>query len=196
MTIPRQKRNHNLLPGANLQLCRTLVFVGLMGAGKTTIGKRIAQRLNVPFFDSDHEVEAAAGMSVSDIFFRHGESAFRDTERKVIKRLLEGPLSIIATGGGAYMQVQTRETIRQQGVAVWLRASLPVLHARTSRSKHRPILQSGDAEAILADLIDKRYPIYAEADLVIDTETQLLDATAETVLKTLIEHKLVSQDVP
>ncbi len=196
MAASRSKRNGNFVSASRtqhppLQLMRTLVFVGLMGAGKTTVGRRIASRLGVPFFDSDTEVEIAAGMSVSDIFFRHGEAAFRDAERKVIQRLLNGPRCIVATGGGAYMQPQTRQTIRNHAVSVWLRAELPVLHARTSRSRHRPLLANGNAEAVLTDLIDKRYPVYAEADLTIDTGAQSLESTVGTALAKLLENGIV-----
>ena len=196
MAAPRSKRNGNFesrsrIPGPKLRLRKTIVLVGLMGAGKTTVGRRIAHRLGAPFFDSDAEVEIAAGMSVSDIFSTHGEAAFRDAEGKIIKRLLQGPTCVVATGGGAFMAEKNRETIRDHATSVWLRAELPVLHARTSRSKHRPLLANGDAQAILADLIDKRYPVYAEAKVLIDTGSQALEATVTAAIEILLTHGLL-----
>ena len=148
---------------------RTVVLVGLMGAGKTKIGRRLAARLDLPFFDSDSEIEAAAGESIAEIFRNRGEAVFREGERRVIARLLSRPLHVLATGGGAFMDPQTRTVIARLGVSVWLRADLDVLFARVSRRNNRPLLQESDPRAVLAELIERRYPVYAEADLTIDS---------------------------
>jgi len=165
---------------------RTIVLVGLMGAGKTKIGRRLAARLNLPFFDSDSEIEAAAGETIEEIFRHRGEAVFRDGERRVIARLLAQPVHVLATGGGAFMDPATRALIARRGVSVWLRADLDVLLARVARRNNRPLLQRQDPRAVLADLIERRHPIYAEADVVIDsgegpvelTTTRVIDALA------------------
>jgi len=149
--------------------CRTIVLVGLMGAGKSKIGRRLAARLNLPFFDSDQEIEAAAGESIDEIFANRGEQVFRDGERRVIARLLAQPIHVLASGGGAFMDPATRRLIGERGVSLWLRADLDVLAARVSRRNNRPLLKSGNARSILATLIDQRHPVYAEADVVVDS---------------------------
>ena len=164
---------------------KTLVLVGLMGAGKTAIGRRVASRLGLPFADADLEIELAAGCSVQDIFATYGEPAFRDVERKVIARVLDGPLQVLATGGGAYMDPSTRATIAQRGISLWLRADLETLLARTARRNNRPLLQNGDPRAVLADLIERRYPVYAEADLVVDSSEAPPEQTVDIVMDTL-----------
>src|SRR5438270_10445142 len=148
---------------------RTIVLVGLMGAGKTKIGRRLAARLNLPFFDSDNEIEAAAGETIEEIFRNRGEAAFRDGERRVIARLLGRPLHVLATGGGAFMDPATRAAIARRGVSVWLRADLGVLLARVLRRGNRPLLQARDPRDVLAELIERRHPVYAEADLTLDS---------------------------
>jgi shikimate kinase len=148
---------------------RTIVLVGLMGAGKTKIGRRLAARLDLPFFDSDNEIEAAAGETIEEIFHNRGEAVFRDGERRVIARLLSQPVHVLATGGGAFMDPATRAAIGRRAVSVWLRADLDVLFARVSRRNNRPLLQERDPRAVLADLIERRHPVYAEADLTIDS---------------------------
>ena len=168
-----------------MQLPRTLVLVGLMGAGKTAIGRRLAARLGLPFADADHEIEAAAGCSVEDIFDAYGEPAFRDVERKVIARLLDGPIHVLATGGGAYMDSSTRATIAHRGISLWLRADLETLLSRTARRSNRPLLKNGDPRAILTDLMAQRYPVYAEADLVVDSSEAPPEQTVDTVVDAL-----------
>ena len=148
---------------------RTVVLVGLMGAGKTKIGRRLAVRLNLPFFDSDTEIETAAGETIEEIFRNRGEAVFRDGERRVIARLLAQPAHVLATGGGAFMDPATRAVIARCGISVWLRADLDVLLARVSRRTNRPLLRERDPRAVLADLIERRHPVYAEADLTIDS---------------------------
>jgi shikimate kinase len=176
---PRRAATGGFLPG------RTIVLVGLMGAGKTKIGRRIAARLDLPFFDSDEEIETAAGESIEEIFANRGEAVFRDGERRVIARLLSGPVHVLATGGGAFMDPQTRRIIAQRGVSVWLRAELEVLFARVSRRTNRPLLKSPDPRAVLAELIERRYPIYAEADVMVDSGDGPPEATATRVITAL-----------
>src|SRR3984893_3593801 len=140
---------------------RTIVLVGLMGAGKTNIGRRLAARLNLPFFDSDTEIETAAGETIEEIFRNRGEAAFRDGERRVISRLLGEPIHVLATGGGAFMDATTRAVIARDGVSVWLRADVETLLARVSRRSNRPLLKQGNPRAVLTELIERRHPIYA-----------------------------------
>ncbi len=145
------------------------MLVGLMGAGKTNIGRRLATRLQLPFVDADSEIEAAAGETIPEIFENRGEAAFREGERRVIARLLEGPVQVLATGGGAYMDAQTRALISERSISVWLRAELEVLVQRVARRSNRPLLKQGDPREVLSQLIERRYPVYAEADIVVDS---------------------------
>lgn len=147
----------------------SIVLVGLMGAGKTCIGRRLAGRLGLPFADADAEIEAAAGCSVEEIFAQHGEAAFRDGEHRVILRLLSERPCVLSTGGGAFMDPRTRAAIRAKGIAVWLRADLDLMLKRTGRRNNRPLLKTGDPRQILARLMAERYPVYAEADIVVDS---------------------------
>jgi shikimate kinase len=140
-----------------------------MGAGKSKIGRRLAARLNLPFFDSDHEIEIAAGESIEEIFANRGERVFRDGERRVIARLLAQPVHVLATGGGAFMDEMTRGVIERRGVSLWLRADLDVLVSRVSRRSNRPLLKVGDARMVLGELIEQRYPVYAEANVMIES---------------------------
>jgi shikimate kinase len=167
--------------------CRTVVLVGLMGAGKTKIGRRLAARLNMPFFDSDIEIEEAAGETIEEIFRNRGEAVFREGERRVIVRLLSQPTHVLATGGGAFMDPLTRAAIRRLGVSVWLRADLDVLLARVARRRNRPLLKQPDPRAVLAGLMERRYPIYSEADLVVDSGEGALELTASRVIAALAE---------
>jgi len=148
---------------------RTIVLVGLMGAGKSKIGRRLAARLNLPFFDSDHEIEMAAGESIEEIFANRGEQVFRDGERRVIARLLAQPVHVLATGGGAFMDETTRAVIERRGVSLWLRADLDVLVSRVSRRNNRPLLKVGDTRAVLGELIEQRYPVYGEANVIVES---------------------------
>lgn len=146
-----------------------VVLVGLMGAGKTSVGRRLAERLKRPFIDADSEIEAAVGMTISEIFAAHGEAYFRDCERRVIARLLAGSGSVLATGGGAFMDPETRRLIKRGAVSVWLKADLDVLTRRVARRNTRPLLAGDDPRAILKSLMDVRYPVYAEADHTIES---------------------------
>jgi len=167
---------------------KTIVLVGLMGAGKSCIGRRLAARLGLPFVDADRAIEEAAGCSIPEIFERHGEQAFRDGERRVIGRLLDGPIQVLAAGGGAFMDPQTRAAIRARAVSVWLRADLDLLMRRVSRRGDRPLLQVDDPRGTLAELMAERYPVYAEADIAVDSEDGPPEATLERVLAALHEH--------
>ena len=148
---------------------RPIVLVGLMGAGKTSVGRRLAEKLGIAFVDADHEIEAAAGQPIKDIFAEHGEAYFREGERRVIQRLLGNGAQVLATGGGAYMNDETRARIRAEGVSVWLRAPLPLLMKRVAKRQDRPLLQTEDPEAVMRALMDKRYPIYALADVTVES---------------------------
>lgn len=168
-------------------LAQTVVLVGLMGAGKSCIGRRLAQRLNVPFVDADAEIEQAAGCTISEIFEKYGEAAFRDGERRVMARLLQGPPTILAAGGGAFMDPETRALVRAHGISVWLRADLDTLAVRTKGRNHRPLLNAGDPRDTLAKLIEVRYPVYAEADITVDTGADNPNITCARVVDALSE---------
>lgn len=167
----------------------SIVFVGSMGAGKSTIGRRLAARLGMPFVDADAEIERAAGCSIEDIFAIHGEPAFRDGERKVIARLLAGPPHVLATGGGAFMDPETRAAIRAAGISIWLRADLDLLMARVSRRNGRPLLAKGEPREVLRRLMDERHPTYAEADIVVDSVDGPHERTLQAVLRALDAHR-------
>jgi shikimate kinase len=146
---------------------RSVVLVGMMGAGKSTIGRRLSARLHLPFLDADTEIEAAAGMSIPDIFETHGEPHFRDGEARVIARLLDGGPAVIATGGGAFMREETRSRIRDKAVSIWLRADADIIMKRVKRRADRPLLQTVDPAATVGRLIEEREPVYRQADLTI-----------------------------
>jgi shikimate kinase len=168
------------------RLNKTIVLVGLMGAGKSCVGKRLAACLGLPFVDADREIEAAAGgCSISDIFAIHGEKVFRDGERRVIQRLLSNPMHVLATGGGAFMDPSTRALIKANALSVWLKAELDQLLKRVGRRHDRPLLQNVDPRAKLAELIELRYPVYAEADLTVDSAEGPPDVTVQRVLRAL-----------
>ena len=180
-------RSHGFTPR------RTIVLVGLMGAGKTKIGRRLAARLHLPFFYSDNEIETAAGEPIEDIFRNHGEAVFRAGERRVIARLLEQPTHVLATGGGAFMDPETRAAIGRSGVSVWLRADLDVLLARVLRRNNRPLLQQRDPRTVLAGLIEQRHPVYAEADILIDSGEGAAEQTTSRVIAALAGCPRASQ---
>lgn len=171
-----------------LQVTKTIVLVGLMGAGKSCVGRRLATRLGLPFIDADREIEQAAGCSIPEFFARHGEAAFRDGERRVIKRLLGNPVHVLATGGGAFMDPQTRALVRERGISVWLRADLDLLLRRVLRRSDRPLLQVADPRRKLEELIALRYPVYAEADVTVDSDDGPPEATVEKVIDALAAH--------
>ena len=148
---------------------RPSVLVGLMGAGKTSVGRRLAEKLGIPFIDADHEIEAAAGKPIKEIFADHGEAYFREGERRVIQRLIGNGAQVLATGGGAWMNDETRARIQEHGISVWLKASLPLLMKRVSKRQDRPLLQAEDPEGVMRGLMEKRYPVYALADVTVES---------------------------
>ena len=157
---------------------RSIVLVGIMGVGKSTIGKRLSQYLDIPFVDADKEIEKAAGMAIDDIFDQFGEQAFRAGEQKVIKRLMSEGQAILATGGGAFMNEGIREDIEQGGVSVWLSADIDILMKRVQRRAGRPLLQQDDPEAVMRQLLEERNPVYALADIHIESRTVSRDVIA------------------
>lgn len=167
---------------------RTIALVGLMGAGKTTVGRRLAAALHLPFVDADAEIERAAGRSVRDIFAQFGEAEFRRGEREVICRLLKDPPHVLATGGGAYMDAGTRERMKESAITVWLKAPLDVLMRRVERRDDRPLLKGDDPQAVMRRLMDERYPIYAEADIVVESTNHPHQSAVANVIQALKVH--------
>ncbi len=161
---------------------RSIVLVGLMGAGKTTVGRRLAQRLGLAFVDTDTEIERAAGETIPEIFERHGEAAFRDGERRVIARLLERGPQVLATGGGAFMDETTRANIAARGISIWLKADLDVLMKRVGRRSNRPLLKTDNPRAVMEHLMTQRYPVYAQADLTVESVEGPHDSVVEDVI--------------
>jgi shikimate kinase len=168
---------------------RSVVLVGLMGSGKSTIGRRLAQRLGMRFADADDEIERAAGMTISDIFARFGEAHFRDGERRVISRLLAGRPMVLATGGGAFINEETRALILQDSLCIWLDADIPTLVERVGRRSHRPLLKNRDPGEVLRELAAVRNPIYAEAHLRISSASTPHDHTVRAILEALATWK-------
>jgi shikimate kinase len=165
---------------------RSIVLVGMMGVGKSSIGRRLAARLGVPFVDADAEIEKAAGMSIADIFARHGEADFRSGEARVIARLLDGGPQVLATGGGAVMNADTRAAIKAKGVSIWLSAEFEVLMRRINKRKNdRPLLQTADPAATLRELLVAREPVYAQADLTVQSREVPHDAVVAEIMTVL-----------
>ena len=164
---------------------RTVVLVGMMGAGKSAVGRRLATRLGLPFVDADAEIEKAAGCTIADLFANHGEAAFRDGERRVMARLLAGPPCVLATGGGAFMDAETRAAVAASGISVWLRADVETLLARTSRHKNRPLLNADDPRAVLERLAAERAATYALADITVDSDERPVEDTTKAVVEAL-----------
>ncbi|MBM3732197.1 MAG: shikimate kinase [Acidimicrobiia bacterium] len=173
---------------------KSVVLVGLMGAGKSSVGRRLAKILDLPFVDADEEIERAAGCSIEDIFRLYGEPAFRDGEERVIARLLESGPQVLATGGGAFMNPRTRERIRERAISIWLRADLELLVRRTARRGGRPLLAHGDPRATLERLMAERYPVYAEADMTVDTTDENIERMVDRILAGL--HERAEKRVP
>jgi shikimate kinase len=169
-------------------LTRTIALVGMMGAGKSSIGRRLAARMSVEFRDADHEIETAAGCPIPEIFERYGEPAFRDCERKVISRLLGEPPHVLATGGGAFMDAETRVRIKECAVSVWIKAPVDVLLARVKRKDNRPLLKAGDPEEILTHLLAQREPTYALADITFESENGPHTETVDKLIAALSER--------
>lgn len=167
---------------------RFIVLIGLMGAGKSSLGRRIAAATGLPFKDTDAEVEKAAGSTIQEIFDRYGETEFRDGEKRVIARLFDDEPSIIATGGGSFMNDETRRLIKDKSVSIWLRADLNLLDKRTQKRPHRPLLNQGNGREILAQLIKERYPVYAHADIIFDVSDEPAPESAERLIGALIDY--------
>ncbi len=167
---------------------RSIVLVGMMGAGKTTVGRRLANRLGRRFIDSDEEVEKAAGMSIEDIFKAHGEADFRAGEAKVIARLLREDAVVLGTGGGAFMNPETRALVKEAAVSVWIKADFELLFARVSRRSNRPLLKTANPRETLKTLIDARYPTYAEADVTVVSRDVPQEQVATDVINALLAH--------
>jgi shikimate kinase len=167
---------------------KTIVLVGMMGVGKSSVGWRLAKRLGVPFFDSDREVERAAGCSVPDIYALWGEKAFKEAEQKTIKRLLDGPVHVLSTGDGSFIHQDLRQRMLESAICVWLMADLETIYRRVSHRKTRPQLLEGDSKEILKSLMEERTPIYAEAQLSISSQEEAHDLTVERVLRSLATY--------
>ena len=177
------------MPAAKtMKISRTIVLVGLMGAGKSCIGRRLAALLGLKFVDADTEIERAAGCTIEEIFERHGEAAFRDGERRVIERMLGQAVQVMATGGGSFMDPRTRAAIQEQATSVWLRADLELLLKRTGRRNNRPLLKRGDPRAILERLMAERYPIYGEANIAVDSVDGPPEVTVERMRAAIEEY--------
>ena len=173
---------------ADLTIDRPIALVGLMGAGKTTVGRRLAHLLGLRFVDADCEIERAAGMSIPDIFSRHGEPEFRRGERAVLARLLNEPPHVLATGGGAFIDPETRALMKEKAISIWLKAPLDVLMRRVERRDDRPLLQTSDPRAVMQELMNKRYPIYAEADVTIDSTNSPHQSAVSDVVAALRDY--------
>ena len=165
----------------------SIVLVGLMGAGKSSIGRRLAEKLDVPFVDADHEIEVAADKTIAEIFKDHGEAYFREGERRVISRLIENGAQVLSTGGGAFINEETRQGIQAHGISVWLKADLSLLMKRVMKRADRPLLQTDNPEAVMQELMDQRYPIYATADVTVESRdvqhTQMVNEVIKVLAK-------------
>lgn len=174
---------------------RSVVLVGLMGAGKSSIGRRLAHRLGLAFVDADTEIERAADLTIPEIFERHGEAYFRAGEVRVVARILDSGPQVLATGGGAFMNPETRARIRARGISVWLKAEFDVLMKRVRRRSDRPLLRTEDPGAVLRRLMEERYPVYAEADLTVISREATHEEIVEEVLAALAAHlRIASQE--
>ena len=163
-------------------------MVGMMGAGKSSVGRRLAVRLGLPFVDADSEIEQAANATINEIFDRHGEAYFRDGERRVIRRLLDGAPKVLATGGGAFMQPETRAAIKQHAISIWLRADRDLILSRVKRRSNRPLLKTADPESVIDRLIEERHPTYAEADIHVQSRDVAHDVVIDDILTALAEY--------
>lgn len=172
---------------------RTLVLVGLMGVGKSTVGRRLAAALDLPFRDADHEVEAAAGRTIPEIFAEMGEAAFRDGERRVIARLLEEPPHVLATGGGAFVNDETRALIQEHGLSIWLKADLELLARRVGRKEGRPLLKNRDPMEVLREQAAARYPAYAQAHITVETADTPHGVAVDAVIAALRRYLETAQ---
>ena len=173
-----------------------IILVGLMGAGKTKLGRIIASSFNLPFIDTDAEIEKAAGFNIQEIFDNFGEAYFRDGERRVIKRILNEQPAVLATGGGAFMDEELRNGMSQHGTTIWLRGDLDLLVQRTKHRSGRPLLHQGNTKQILSELIARRYPVYAQSEIIIDIKDEPASKTADKIIDKLINHNLEEDNNP
>jgi len=171
---------------------RAVVLVGIMGAGKSAIGRRLAERLNLPFVDADTEIEAAANMTIPEMFEIHGEAYFRDGERRVITRLLSDGPQVLSTGGGAFMNDETRSRIKADSLSIWLYADFDILMERVRRKANRPLLKSPDPEAVMRALLEERNPVYAQADISVESRDGPHDVVVDAVVSSLHAHLLAA----
>mgnify|MGYP006093017717 CR=1 FL=1 len=168
-----------------LRIKKAIVLIGIMGAGKTSVGRKLAKLIDMDFVDVDEEISKAAGCSIEDIFDKYGEDAFRDVEERIMARLLSENPKVLATGGGAVMNPRTQKIIKEQGISVWLSAELDVLVRRTSKREDRPLLKNNDHEAVLKMLLDERSPVYEKADITVDSSEDGPEATASNIKQAL-----------
>ncbi len=182
------KSNDNIITIVSQLKGRSIVLIGLMGAGKTTIGRRLAKKLKLPFADADTEIEKAAGKTVPEIFEEHGEQYFRDGERRVIERLLSEQPRVLATGGGAYMSDETRATIADKGISIWLKADFELLMKRVRKRSNRPLLKTDDPEAVMRKLIAERYPVYGNSNIMVESRDVPHDQIVIACIETLADH--------
>jgi shikimate kinase len=175
---------------------RSIVFVGLMGAGKTAIGRKVAGMLGLPFTDSDHEIESVSRMTIPDLFERYGEAEFRSLEQRVIMRVLESGPQVLSTGGGAFMNAQTRDAITNYGLSVWLKADVDTLLDRVSKKQNRPLLKNADPRAVLEKLMAERHPVYALADVTVATRDERKEVIAGEVIDEIGRHLTSHAPVP
>lgn len=182
--MPRNPKSHTDETPATARH-RSIVLIGLMGAGKSTVGRRLAARLGMDFIDADEEIERAAGLSISEMFEKYGEAAFRDGERRVIARIIAGPPCVLATGGGAFVNAETRALILAEALAIWLDADIETLAARVGRRNTRPLLVGKDARTVLSDLAATRNPLYAQAPLRVPSASAPHEVTVDAIMKAL-----------
>lgn len=185
ITAPTEETVADLLAGLG---SRSIVFVGLMGAGKTAIGRKVATVLDIPFIDSDHEIETVSRMTIPELFESYGETEFRALEQRVILRLLEKGPQVLSTGGGAFMNAQTREAIAQSGLSVWLKADVDTLLDRVSKKQNRPLLQNANPREVLERLMVERYPVYALATIAVPTRDERKEVITGEVVEAVRRH--------
>lgn len=180
-------------------IARPIALVGLMGVGKTTVGRRLAKRLDLPFYDSDEEIETASGRTVAGYFRDHGQDAFRDGERRVIRRILDGTPLVLATGGGAFIPEKTRTILKRKALTIWLRGDFETIMERVSRKNTRPLLQVPDPRAKMRELMNERYPIYAQAHITVDirqgTHIKTVNAVQKALKAYAKDHAAVKNDI-
>jgi shikimate kinase len=172
---------------------RSIVLIGMPGCGKSVIGRRLAPRLDLPFVDADEEIERAAGKSINDIFAEHGEAYFRDGERRVIARLLASGSQVLATGGGAMMDAETRRNVKREGISIWVKAELPVLLRRVAKRNNRPLFEGRDAEAVMKELMQERYPVFATADLAVESREVPHEIIVDEIIAALAASPALAQ---